>query len=263
MILQKEGDKMKKIRHLGLGLIIIMMLVLSFGCGQKEQDHTKLGIFTNVGFVSDMIQEDGKDYVEFVVNGGSLKLEVEDNGLFDGLQEGDFYKFAYDENKLLQSIEIDRYIEDLVKKSMEQGRDPSDANYISATDKVSIEGLVLLDSYAFDINGDGSEETISMYVNAEQGEDGEIYWDDGQRWLFLVEGQDQDYILFDDYVQLGNIKFHIYTVEDDFYITTIQSGTANLDVTEYRFDSNSKEFISTLKHKATGNVNMLHSSYGY
>ena len=104
------------------------------------------------------------------------------------------------------------------------------------------------------------EETIAMYVNAGQGSDGEIYWDDGQNWLFLVEGSEQDYILFDDYVQLGTIKFHIYTTDDDFYITTIQSGTANLDIVEYRFDRDSGKFVSTLLHGTKGNVNMLHST---
>ena len=102
-----------------------------------------------------------------------------------------------------------------------------------------------------------------MYVDAEQGPDGEIYWDDGQDWLLLVEGQDQDYVLFDNYVQIGSIRFHIYTVDEDFYITTIHSGTANLDIREYKFNPESEEFVWTLKHGATGNVNMMHSTYGY
>lgn len=235
------------------------MLVLSFGCGQDEQAQYKVKIFTNVGFVSDMVQEDGKDYIEVGVNGANLKLQVEDKTIFDGLEEREFYKFAYDENNVLLSIETDRYIEELVKKSMEQGI----TSHIPATGKVITQGLTLLDSYEFDINGDGVEETIAMYVNAEQGSDGEIYWDDGQNWLFLVEGNEQDYVLFDDYVQLGTIKFHIYTTDDDFYITTIQSGTANLDIVEYRFDRDSGKFVSTLLHGTKGNVNMLHSTYGY
>lgn len=251
------------IRTLSIGLIVIIMLILSFGCGKNEQTQTKVDILTNVGFVDAMIQEDGKDYVEIGVNGANLKLKIEDKTLLDGLNEKGFYKFAYDENNVLLSIETDQYIEDLVKKSMEQGIEPSEGSIITPTDKASTEGLALLDSYAFDINGDGVEETISMYVNAEQGSDGEIYWDDGQDWLFLVEGEEQDYVLFDDYVQIGTIKFHIYTVDEDFYITTIQSGTANLDIREYKFDRDSKEFVSTLKHGATGNVNMVHSSYGY
>lgn len=261
------------IKKSSLGLIIVVMLVLSFGCDKDGQVESKVEVFTNVGFVSDLISENEKDYVEVGVNGADLKLQVEDKDLFKNIKEQEFYKFAYNKDNILLSIETDEYLERLVKESMEEGITPDDEDNLSeddlvktkipATEKISTEGLTLLDSYEFDINGDGVEEVIAMYVNAEQGSDGEIYWDDGQDWLFLVQGQDQDYVLFNDYVQLGDIRFHIYTVDEDFYITTIQSGTANLDITEYKFDRDSQEFVSILKHKATGNVNMMHSTYGY
>ena len=256
-------------RKTSFGLIIVVMLVLSFGCVQDVQPESKIEVFTNVGFVSDLISEDGEDgksYVEFAVNEDSLKLEVEENDVFSNIKDNEFYKFSYNKDNTLLSIETDEYLKNLVKKSMEEGNAPEDGLdkvNIPATEKVSTEGLALLDSYEFDINGDGVEEVIAMYANAEQGSDGEIYWDDGQDWLFLVEGQDQDYVLFNDYVQLGSIRFHIYTVDEDFYITTIQSGTANLDIMEYKFDKESKEFVASLKHGATGNVNMMHSTYGY
>ena len=266
MILQKEGDIMEKIKKLSLGLIVVMILVLSFGCGQKEQDQTKITVHTNLGFVSKLSQEDGKNYVEFSFNGddGNLKLQVDDIDIFNDIEEDEFYRFAFNGyHDLLLSLDKDNYIKSLVLKSMEEGIEPSDSEPISLSEKTSTEGLVLLDSYDFDINGDGIEETIAMYVNAEQSSNGEIYWDDGQDWLFLVEGKEEDYVLFNDYVQLGTIKFHIYTEDDDFYITTVQSGTANLDIVEYRFDPESKQFISSLLHGTRGNVNMLHSCYGY
>ena len=250
---------MKKIRHLSLGLIIITILVLSFGCGQKEIVQSKVDIFADLGFVANIIEEDSKNYVEISVSGGILKLEVEDNELLDGLEKLAFYKFSYDENNVLLSIASDKYIEDLVRKSMKEGIMP----HVHPTSKISTDGLVLLDSYDYDITGDGFEETIGMYVNAEQGSDGEIYWDDGQDWLFVVKGQEQDYVLFDGYIQLGTLKFHMYTIDDDFFITTVQSGTANLDIVEHIYVKSSDEFLSTLKHGTTGNVNMIHSSYGY
>jgi len=148
-------------------------------------------------------------------------------------------------------------------KEVDQGIDNGHETLISVTDKISTGDLALLDSYSFDIDGNGSEEIISMYVDAHQEPNGEIHWDDGQNWLLLVEEQDQNYILFNDYIQLGTLRFHIYTEDDDFHITTIQSTTANLQITEYKFDKESKEFISTPKYRTEGNVNMLHSSYGY
>lgn len=67
----------------------------------------------------------------------------------------------------------------------------------------------------------------------------------------------------DDYVQLGSIKFHVYTSEDDFYITTIQTGTASLKLTEYHFDKQDNSFKSTVRFEAKNNVNMLYSSDNY
>lgn len=254
------------IRKSSLGIIFVMILVLSFGCATDQQAQAKISVSTNVGFVSELSPEygeDGKNYVDFAFDGSNLKLEVEDLDVFNSIEKDEFYRFAFDRNDILLSIDKDNYLKELVLKSMEEGIEPSQGKHISPSEKLSTEGLALLDSYEYDINGDGVEEIIAMYANAERGSDGEIHWDDGQDWLFLVKGQEQDYILFDDYVQLGDIRFHIYTVDDDFYITTIQSGTANLDIIEYKFDHDSQEFVSTLKHGATGNVNMLHSAYGY
>jgi hypothetical protein len=134
---------------------------------------------------------------------------------------------------------------------------------IEGTDKVDVANLTLLDSYIFDFDGDGTDETISLYTAAEKDTNGEIMWDDGQNWNLLVEDTDQDFVLFNDYVQLGTIKFYVYTSDDNFYITTVQTGTASLKFTEYSFDKESKNFISNVRFETTGNVNMLHNSNGY
>lgn len=250
------------IKKLSLGLIIIMILGVAFGCIQDKEPKSKVKIYTNVGFIDNTITDDGKNYVGIGVDDRSLKLEVSDNNIFNNIEENEFYKFAYDDNNVLLSIEKDIYLEDLVKRSMEEDNDTESTTHIKPTDKQPTEDLTLLDSYSFDITGDGFEETISMYVDAEQVANGEIYWDDGQKWLFVVEGKEEDYILFHDFIQIGSLDYHIYTEDDDFYITTVQSGTANLDIVEYKFDPSSNTFISSFKYLTTGNVNMLHSTYG-
>lgn len=145
----------------------------------------------------------------------------------------------------------------------ENVKEKPDSIVIEATNKVNTDGLSLLDSYEFDIDGNGNDEIISLYTTAEKDANGEIIWDDGQNWKLLVEGIDKDYILFDDYVQLGSIKFYAYTSQDSFYITTIQTGTADLKLTEYNFDKQDNNFISKVKFEAVNNVNMLYSSDNY
>lgn len=62
------------------------------------------------------------------------------------------------------------------------------------------EDTVLLDAT-------GKEGVVQLYVNAEQDEDGEFAFDDGQDWMLIVTDGENTYPLFDDYVQLGTIDF--------------------------------------------------------
>lgn len=134
---------------------------------------------------------------------------------------------------------------------------------ILPTEKVDVSNLTLLDEYYFDFDNDGEEERIAMYTAAGRAEDGEIAWDDGQNWLFIVQDTDKDYVLFDDYVQLGSIDFYVYTIEDDFYIDTLQVGTANLTLKSYHYNRDKGNFMMTVPYTTTGNVNMIKTSYGY
>lgn len=255
-------------KRLSFTLIFVLILGLSIGCNNDGPPKEESKIYTSVGFIENTLTENEKNYVEIGFNEKSLKLEVKDEDVFNDLKEDDFYKFAFDENNTLLSIEDDVFLEDLVRNSMKDDQEPEDEDPISETrisseDKLSTDDLTLLESFEFDINNDGSEEKIAMYANVEQGPDGEIYWDDGQDWLFLVEGQEEDYVLFNDYIQIGNLSFHVFTIDDDFYITTIQSTTANLQVNQYKFDPESNEFISTSEYQTSGNVNMIYSTSLY
>lgn len=131
---------------------------------------------------------------------------------------------------------------------------------IAAEKKFNTDNLTLLDSATLDINQDGKDEIISMYTRAEKDSQGEVMWDDGQDWIILVEGEDKDYVLFNDYVQIGSIDFFVYTIDDSVYISTIQSGTALLKLTEYKFNRDKEEFEATIKFTTDGNVNMIHTS---
>ena len=102
-----------------------------------------------------------------------------------------------------------------------------------------------------------------MYTSAQKDPDGNIMWDDGQRWVFIVEGEDEDYVLFDDYVQIGTIDFHIYTEDEEFNILTSHVGTANLTLSNYKYNNEKQVFEKTNAFDKSGNVNMIHKSYGY
>ena len=151
----------------------------------------------------------------------------------------------------------------MIEKSIEQDIDATESTTILSKSKVDVEGLTLLDSLIIDFDKDEDEETVELYTSAEKY-NGEIMWDDGQNWMLVVRDSDKDYVLFEDYVQLGGISFYAYFQDEDFVISTIQSGTANLKLTEFKFDKDENSFKSTIKFEAKGNINMFHQgSLGY
>lgn len=254
------------IKKISLLLVITMILVVSFGCTPKTENTTeKLSL--NTGFLDKKSVEDNKNYISIAVNGDTIKLEVKDINIFNELVDNEYYMFAFDENNVLKSIESNSYIKNLVEKSMEQGINTTESTTILSNSKVDVESLTLLDSLIIDFDKDGNEETVELYADVEKYND-ELAWDDGQNWLLVVRDENKDYVLFDDYVQLGIISFYAYFQEIDqqesFVITTIQSGTSIIKLTEYRYNTDEDNFSVTVKFEPKGHVNMFHhGSQGY
>lgn len=129
--------------------------------------------------------------------------------------------------------------------------------------KINVDNLSVLDEFDFDFDNDGNEEKFAMYSAAQRDSNGEIAWDDGQDWLFIVHDNDKDYVLIDEYVQLGSIKFNIYTIEEEFYIATYSARTASLTLNVYEYNMENDTFVMTTPFNPNGNINMLKSSNGY
>lgn len=253
------------LKNLSLILVLALAIGLLAGCTQQEpQDVVKEDRTLNVGFTESKTEEDDKNYIHIGVNGESLKLEVEDKGLFDSLIEDEFYIFSYNEDYVLRDIQNDSYLKNLVENSMKEGINEEEIiEEIKSADTISLDGLTTLDEYIIDFNEDGHDEKISMYVAAERGPDGEIMWDDGQRWVLVIHGENKDYVLYDDYVQLGTINFSVLTNDDDFYITTTSIRTASFTVNQYKYNMENDSFEKALPFAIDGNVNMLYSSNQY
>lgn len=117
-------------------------------------------------------------------------------------------------------------------------------DFIYATDiKDTVDRLTLLDVSSIDIYQDGQKESVELYTAAEKDSKGQIAWDDGQPWLLRVTAGDNEYILFDDYVQLGDLNYWLYTSEQNtVHITTMQTSSAGFLVTDYKFNSKKKCF---------------------
>lgn len=244
------------IRKISSILIVVMILSIAFGCTPKEKPAVEEKLSIDSGYLSEINTEDGKNYITIATNEENLKLEVMDENLVASLTINDYYMVAFNQDNIVKSIEVKPFIGHVVSKYLEPNEEPKGTT-IEASDKVDYNDLTLLDSMKIDFDKDGIEEAIELYTAAERY-NGEIAWDDGQNWMLVVKDTDKDFVLFDDFVQLGGISFYAYFEDEDFVVTKIQSGTASLTLTEYRFDKDSNNFVVTEKFAAKGNVNMFH-----
>lgn len=249
-------------RNIGLVLIIALSISVLSACTPKTNEPVESGVLLqNVGFIEAKTTKDERHYIDLRTDGGIVNLEVKDKKIFDSIEDDEFYIYTYNDKNVLKSLSRNETIKNNILDSAQQGAEPI-TNTISPVAKLPVEDLTILDEYEFDFNGDNIMEKVNMYTSAGKAENGEIMWDDGQRWLVVVHGQDKDYVLFDDYVQLGQINSYIYTIDQNFFIATLSTGTANLTLKSYIYSTEDDTFIETIPFNTEGNVNMLHSSIG-
>lgn len=96
----------------------------------------------------------------------------------------------------------------------------------------------LYKSATLDMDGDGEEEVIELYVNAGKTENGVFAWDDGQTWLLVVKDGDKTYPLFDDFVQLGSIDFSTTRLDGKPGIVMIMRSHSDRIVQKFSYDKN-------------------------
>ncbi len=217
--------------------------------------------FLNEKYIEDdtMILEIGYIQGDNEAYDGNLKLNLLEEELFDDLEPLEHFLVAYDSDYNIISIESDEIVTEIMMAGQESENKVL-SGVIESVSELNTAELTLLDSYSVDVFGDGIEEEISLYTDAEKDPEGNIMWDDGQRWTLAVEGADKTFVLFDDYLQLASLEYFVYTVDEEFYITTLSSGTANITLTNYRYNRDEDSFEMLVESDTSGNVNVIHKS---
>jgi len=148
-----------------------------------------------------------------------------------------------------------------VNENSKNGNDPiideNKKEVISSSIKEDISQLTLLESFNYDFDFDGTEEAMNLYTSAQKDSKGEIMWDDGQVYELIIHDDDKDFILFNEYVQLGHINYYVYLENNVFTVTIVSPRTASLTVTDYVFDKDSNSFLVNKLIEKTRDVNML------
>ncbi|GAA0330066.1 hypothetical protein GCM10008967_20710 [Bacillus carboniphilus] len=117
----------------------------------------------------------------------------------------------------------------------------------------------LFDQTEFDIDQDGEEEIIEMYVNADKDEEGTYMWDDGQDWLLVVKDGDKTYPLFEGWVQLGSLQFWLLEANEKPMLILLKTGTAEFHLQTFTYDKEKDGFVQE-SYFNPENVNFWFSS---
>ncbi|MFS0688807.1 hypothetical protein AB1K89_06155 [Sporosarcina sp. 179-K 8C2 HS] len=116
---------------------------------------------------------------------------------------------------------------------------------------------------ALDMDGDGEDEVIELYVNAGKMENGLFAWDDGQNWLLIVKDGEKTYPLFDEYVQLGSIDFSTARFDKKPGIVIIKAQHSDRTVQKFTYDKNEDGYQKETFYKKENTNNQYNEPASY
>lgn len=111
-------------------------------------------------------------------------------------------------------------------------------------------GMTKTYSAAYDINSDGIEENISLYIGAETDKNGILMLEDSNRWIFEVNDGISSYTLFDSNISHGSL----YAEISEYYgadggeipvLSLIKSTGAGLNITNYTYNKDGGGFLKS------------------
>ncbi|MFZ7102360.1 MAG: hypothetical protein ACOWWO_06820 [Peptococcaceae bacterium] len=93
-----------------------------------------------------------------------------------------------------------------------------------------------------DINHDSLPESIQVLTSAKYAEGKEEWlWDDGQRWLVKITNGLTEYILFDEYVQLGTVE--IFNATENYVSFLVKTHRQFLNIYHCNYDRKKDTYL--------------------
>ena len=86
---------------------------------------------------------------------------------------------------------------------------------IVSVESFDTENLFLLERMKDAFQADGEAADIALYTSAQVASDGQMGWDTGDQWTLLAQQEDQFFVLFDEYVQYGEVQFWASALNPD------------------------------------------------
>ncbi|WNS76522.1 bZIP transcription factor [Bacillus sp. DTU_2020_1000418_1_SI_GHA_SEK_038] len=154
------------------------------------------------------------------------------------------------ENEALQSMVEEQ------RKELEEMKG-NDFSVILAKDIVEYPRSLYKET-TLDIDQDGEDEIIELYVNAEKMENDLFAWDDGQTWLLAVKDGEKTYPLFDNFVQLGSIEMSTTTFDGKPGIVMLETWHSDIYIHKFTYDGDAKGFVKETFYKKE-NINQQYN----
>ncbi len=122
--------------------------------------------------------------------------------------------------------------------------------------------------YAGDVDGDGANENVVLVTSMKRDSNGEFVMNDGQNWALYVDGKEDDYILFNNYINLGNVYFDVaeYYMTDGAVsqINIIISTGSDFSIMGYTFSKTEKCYeerkLYSSGDETESGINRMHTS---
>ena len=122
------------------------------------------------------------------------------------------------------------------KENKNETQQDDSGKYIGKRDtSAAAESWSVVDRYSVDITGDGVEDTVTLYTSAES-EDGEIIWDDSQKWVLEIYDGSTYYTLMNQSVSNGNVYFDVVQNEDGVIVDAYTITSSQMQIKQYSYN---------------------------
>ena len=135
----------------------------------------------------------------------------------------------------------------------------------------SSDGFNLLNYYETDVTKDGNDDIISLYINSEKDEKGELVKNDSNEWMLLVydSSNNEHYTLFDEKIQVGDLYFQVVDYFDENEPSTkillYKITGTEIEIASFKYVEKDKGFVTEKIYNTSDvskdGINLRYSSF--
>jgi len=149
-------------------------------------------------------------------------------------------------------------------------KDTNSAKIIPA-DQVNVESLTLLERAEYSLVPDEESASVELYTSASIADDGQMGWDSGDQWTLLTRQGEQVFLLYDEYVQYGEVQFWISSLNPngvnspetgdlEHHIYVMVTAGAGFTMYDYIWNTDNGCFQKSVLFSPDHQWNTLHSN---